>query len=117
MSTPSFAKAQRRELQRLSGLAHRRELSAAAGQLQSEFDRWRRGEIDVFVLNDYIHKFHDGVSRELYKRYAMTEAERGVASAIAREVLKEPEIDHSILEGLRSLIEGSRQMRREDEEV
>lgn len=71
----------------------------------------------MLVLNDYIHKFHDGVSRELYKRYAMAEAEWSVASAIAREVLKESEIDDSILEGLRSMIELGRQMRHEDEEA
>jgi hypothetical protein len=75
------------------------------------------GEIDVFVLNDCIHKFHDGVSRDLYKRYAMGESEWSVASAIARNVLKESEIDHSILNGLRSVIELARQMRQEDEEA
>lgn len=52
------------------------------------------------VLNDCIHKFHDGVSRDLYKRYAMGESEWSVASAIARNVLKESEIDHSILNGV-----------------
>jgi hypothetical protein len=67
MSARPFTKAQRREVRRLTGLAHERELSTAAGRLQSEFDRWRRGEIDVFILNECIHKFHDGTSRELYK--------------------------------------------------
>ena len=71
----------------------------------------------MFILNDYIHKFHDGVSRELYKRYAMAEAEWSVASAIAREVLKESEVGPSILEGLRGLIDLGRQMRHEDEEA
>jgi hypothetical protein len=117
MSTPPFSKVHRREIRRLAGLAHERDLSTAAGQLQSEFDRCRRGEIDVFALNDYIHTFHDGVSRELYKRYIMGKAEWSLASAIAREVLKESEIDPSILEGLRGMIELGRQMRREDEEA
>jgi hypothetical protein len=117
MNMRSFTKAQRREIRRLAGLAHERELDTAAGQLQSEFDRWRRREIDVFVLNDHIHKFHDGTSRDLYKRYAMGEAEWSVASAIAREVLKESEIDRSILEALRSVIELARQMGQEDEEA
>jgi hypothetical protein len=112
-----FTKAQQREIRRLAGLAHERDLSSAAGQLQSEFDRWRRGEIDVFVLNDSIHKFHDGISRELHKRYVMGEAEWSVASAIARQVLKESDVDRSILEGLRSVIESARQMRQADEEA
>jgi len=83
--------------------------------LQSEFERWRRGEIDVFVLNDHIHKFHDGVARDLYKRYAMGEAEWSLASAIARDVVKELEVDPPILQNLRSVIDFARQMRQEDE--
>jgi hypothetical protein len=117
MSMRPFTKAQRREIRRLAGLAHERELGTATGQLQSEFDRWRRGEVDVFVLNDHIHKFHDGVSRDLYKRYAMGEVEWSVASAIAREILKESEVDRSILDALRSVIELAQQMRQEDEEA
>jgi hypothetical protein len=115
MKAGSFTKAQRREIRRLGSLAHERELGTAAEQLRFEFDRWRSGEIDVFTLNDHIHKFHDGVSRDLYKRYVIGEVEWGVASAIAREVLKEPEIDSSLLQGLRSAIESMRQMMQEDE--
>jgi hypothetical protein len=117
MSTRPFTKAQRKEIRRLAGLAHEKELSTAAGQLHSEFDRWRRGEIDVFVLNDHIHKFHDGVSRDLYKSYAMGEVEWSVVSAIAREVLKESDIDPSVLEALRSMIDLVRQRRQEHEEA
>jgi hypothetical protein len=111
MSVRSFSKAQRREIRRLAGMAHERELDAAAAELQLEFERWRRKEIDVFVLNDHIHKFHDGVSRDLYKRYAMGDAEWSVASAVARDVLKESEIDCSILETLRGVIELARDRR------
>jgi len=104
MSMDSFTKGHRREIRRLAGLAHERELSTAAGSLESEFGRWRRGEIDVFELNEHIHKFHDGVSRELYKAYAMGRLEFSVAGAIARGVLQESEVDPAILEGLRGLI-------------
>jgi len=115
MSTHPLTKAQRREVRKLAGLAHEKELAAAAIELQSEFERWRRGEIDVFVLNDHIHKFHDGISRELYKRYAMGDAEWSVASAVARNIVKESEVDPQILETLRSAIDFARQMRQDDE--
>lgn len=117
MNAHSFTKAQRREIRRLAGLAHERELGVAAGRLQAEFERWRRGEFDVFVLNDHIHKFHDGVSRDLFKRYCMGDEEWSVASAIDREVLKESEVDRPILEALRGVIEFARQMRTEDGEA
>ncbi|HUJ11761.1 MAG TPA: hypothetical protein VL171_17260 [Verrucomicrobiae bacterium] len=114
MSTHPFTKAQKREIRRLAGLAHERELSAAARELQSEFERWQRGEIDVFVLNDKIHKFHDGVSRDLFKQYAMGQPYWSLASAIARGVLKESEVSPSILEDLRSVIDLARQFQQED---
>jgi hypothetical protein len=117
MSSHPFTKAQRREIGRLAGLAHERELSAAAAELQSQFEKWRCREIDVFILNEQIHKFHDGVSRDLYKRYAMGEAHWSVASAIARGVLKESEVDAAVIENLRSVIELARQMSQEDEEA
>ena len=43
---------------------------ALAG-LAADFDRWRRGEIDSFVLAESIHKFHDGSNREIYNRFAV----------------------------------------------
>jgi hypothetical protein len=98
MNTHDFTKAQRRELRRLNSLAHERELGAAAGRLQEEFERWRRGGMNVFDLDEHIHRFHDGISRELYKSYVMGHADWNVAWAIAREVLKESEIDSAILE-------------------
>lgn len=115
MNMDSFTKEQRRELRRLAGLAHERELSTAAGSLEGEFGRWRRGEIDVFQLNEHIHKFHDGVSRELYKAYAMGRPELGVAVAIGRGVLKESEVDPAVLERLRGLIELGRGAEQENE--
>jgi hypothetical protein len=52
MSTRSFSKAERREIRRLAGVAHERELSNAAADLQARFADWREGRIDVFALNE-----------------------------------------------------------------
>jgi hypothetical protein len=115
MTTERFTKAQRKEIRRLAGLAHERELGAAAGQLGLQFERWRRGEIDVFALNQEIHLFHDGVSRDLYKSYVMgCNPEWSVASAIARDVLNESEIDPLILQGLGGSIELARESARKE---
>lgn len=117
MTPQPFTKAQRRELRRLAGLAYERELARATGELQAEFERWRRGELDVFVLSERIHEFHEGVSRDLYKRYALGEAEWCVASAIARGVVREPEVDEALLAGLRKAVDLARQLNRESEEA
>ena len=115
MSTRPFTKAERHEIRRLAGVAHERELSKAAADLQSVFEQWRNGKLDVFALNEQIHRFHDGISRDLYKRYAMGEAHWSVASGIARGILKESEVLPALLENLRGLIDLARERNREDE--
>jgi hypothetical protein len=104
-----LTKAQKRELRRLAGLAYERELSAASANLQGEFERWRKGEIDVFMLNELIHQFHDGVARDLYKLYAMGQPVWGVGAAIARGVLKKEEVNPVILEYVQGPVEFARE--------
>jgi hypothetical protein len=115
MIRDQFTKAQKREIRRLVGLAHERELSTAAEELLREFECWRRGGIDVFVLNEQIHKFHNGISRVLYNRYVGGELEWSVVGAIARGVVKESEIDPVALQGLRKMIDWAGQMKAENE--
>jgi hypothetical protein len=116
-STHRFTKAQRRQIRHLAGLAYERELGAAAGELEREFERWRRGEIDVFALSEHIHKFHNGAARDLYKRYAMGREEWSLAWAIACGVVKEPEVDPLILRELQKTIDMTREMVQENEEA
>ena len=91
-------------VRKLSGIAYERELAKAAGDLRDQFESWRRGELDVFELNERIHQFHDGISRDLYKKYAMGEASWNLAGAIRNDVIKESEVDPLILENLHNLI-------------
>lgn len=104
-----MTKAQRREVRRLAGVVYERELAAALGQLESAFGRWHRGEIDAFALNDEIHRFHDGASKDLWKQYALGEAGFGLAAAIARGILKETEVNTAILKNLGGLIAFARE--------
>ena len=113
MPAPPLTKKQKAELRGLAGLAHERELSEAISSLESEFGRWRRGEISVFELNDRIHKFHNGVSRDLYKRYDPRDAEIVVPGAIVRGTLREQEVDPALLKNLAELIEFARTRQQE----
>jgi hypothetical protein len=105
MNAGSLTKAQRREVRRLAGSAYKRELSAAAAALEEKFNRWRRGELDVFALNEQIHKYHDGVSRDLYQRYVLGEPQWAVADAVRRGILQEQEVVPEIMSCLGGLIE------------
>lgn len=113
MNSQNLSKAERRELRQLVELAHDRELSSAAADLMARFADWRAGKMNVFELNEQIHMYHDGPSRDLYKTYVMVEAHLSVASAIARGVLKESEVSPVILENLRNATDLFRMMETE----
>lgn len=105
MKSDIFTKAERHRIRELAGMAYERELSTATLALQKNFERWNRREMDVFELEKCIHKFHDGASRGLYKHYVMFgDAEVLLASAVAREIVKESEVEPAILVKLSSLI-------------
>ena len=116
MSARPITKSQRRELARLNGLAHERELGNAVGELQKEIERWNRKEMDVFELNEKIHEFHHGISRDLYKHYEIHGRDTAmvVAGAIVRGILKESEVRADLLEVLQSSLDLCRQWAERD---
>ncbi len=105
MTARTLTKAQLKEVRKLAGLAYERELAKAVGDLQNQFESWRRGELDVFGLHERIHQFHDGISRDLYKQYVLGEPGWNLAAAIRNGVVKECEVNPLILENLGRLIE------------
>src|SRR6267378_772837 len=100
----SFEKAQRKELRRLVGLAHERELAIALAALEAQFHEWHAGKLDVHELSDAIHQFHNGFARDLYVTYTRLEPRVAVAQAVARKVLRDDEVPPTLREALQSLI-------------
>ena len=100
----SFGKAQRKELRRLAGVAHERELGTALAALQVQFEEWNAGKLDVHGLSDAIHQFHNGVARDLYVTYTRLEPRVAVAQAVARKILRDDEVPPGLREALQSLI-------------
>ena len=99
-------KRQRTRLRQLAGIAYERELSAASQALFEDFHRWERKEVDVFQLNEKIHEFHHGISRELYGRYGAMDAALAVASAVNRGILKREEVGDDVYCFIESLVKG-----------
>ena|ERR1700681_1768878 len=98
-------KANKRKLRELASLAYKRQLGHALAKLEVDFTRWRGGEIDPFELSDRIHRFHDGVSRDLYVSYRDLSPILSVSRAIALHVLDRTEVPAEILAGLESTIQ------------
>jgi hypothetical protein len=63
-----LSKAERRAIRELAGLAYERELAGELTKLRASFDAWVAGERTPFELEQVIHQFHDGVSRQLFNR-------------------------------------------------
>jgi hypothetical protein len=97
---PSLTKYQRQRVRELAADAHARELTEALTDLYEEFQRWGGDEISVFDLNDLVHEFHNGISRELHKRYAMGSFELGVIYALRHGVLGVEEVGRDLISAL-----------------
>lgn len=83
-----LTKAQRKHLRSLSGKAYERELSQALDDLFSRFQLWKKGDLPPWDLNQEIHEFHDGRSRDLYRLYIMNyDPIFCVAYALAKEII------------------------------
>jgi hypothetical protein len=95
----------RRLIREWAGIAHDRALSKALLELHAQFDRWKRGEITAWDLNDLIQRFHDGASREIWKTYATNRLEPAVAFAVATDILRREELPPELVQHLAGLIE------------
>jgi hypothetical protein len=98
-------KSMKRLVRHWAAAAHDRDLSNALVDLRAQFDRWQRREITAYDLNRLIHEFHQGPSREIWKRYATNHLAPAVASAVAAGVLTREELPVPLLEHLAGLIE------------
>ena len=96
-----FTKAQRRRLRDLGAMAYERELSAELSNLDTEFGRWRAGEIDAHELSDRIHRFHQGPAQKLFSKYEHWNLDFAVAEAIHRGLITEEEVGTDVIEMLR----------------
>ncbi len=92
-----LTKKQRSQLRRLAAECHERELEEAMTDLYEQFQKWGGKGISVFELNDRIHEFHDGISRDLYKRYVMGDPYISVDCALRNGILGEPEVNEDLL--------------------
>ncbi len=104
MST-EFTKSEKAQLRQLASEAWESELSNELEKLFEEFCTWTENGMSAFDLTELIHEFHNGASRDLYKRYSIRPPEIAVARAIALDITSEESFDAQLLEKLQPLIE------------
>jgi hypothetical protein len=102
---PDRPKDLKRIVREWAAIAHDRELEQALLALRTHFDRWQRGEIAAADLNDLIHQFHQGASREIWKRYATNHLEPAIGFAVATGILRREELPEELVGHVAGLIE------------
>lgn len=84
------------------------ELNSELLTLFETFCRWADNGMSAFELVEQIHEFHDGVSRDLYKRYMALPARTAVAMAIAHGLMSEDAVAPELLAKMTDEIESFR---------
>src|SRR5580704_2363069 len=70
-----FTKEEKRLLRELMGYLYELELIEATRELSKDVKAWENNEINVWELNERIHNYHDGISKNLYLKYTITNIE------------------------------------------
>ena len=99
-----YPKAIRKKIRELAALAWERELNKELESLYNNFNEWHDKKINCFELNDFIHKFHNGTSRELWSKYMNGDADFIVACAIVSGTLQKNEISNDVLKHIEKQI-------------
>jgi len=89
-----LSKKTRKELRKLLTKAYAKELDRHLFDLLMKFDDWKNKKIDCWDLNDHIHKFHEGISRDLFNTYNAKGVDDVymISRALANDLLKKEEI-------------------------
>jgi len=102
-----ITKKMRKQLRELAWTAYRREMEVALDDIYNQFSRWKDKKITEFEMNELIHQFHDGISRDLWKHYVGRPGkdEFLVAGAFSRGILTDEDVPIEIREKLTSQIQ------------
>jgi len=96
-----YTKAVRKRLRDLVAMAYEKELSLEMEKLAGQFKLWQEGKIDVWDLEEAVHKFHNGPARKLYNRYNDVSPEVIVPYAVVRGLVSFDDIPQEIAEEMR----------------
>ncbi|MEN8907494.1 MAG: hypothetical protein ABF289_16180 [Clostridiales bacterium] len=103
-----YSKKEKKIFRELVNIAYERELKLELEKLEKNFIRLKNNEIGAFDLDNIIHKFHNGTSRNLYKKYNVSFngglVEMAIAHSLRNGVLKRDEIDETLIERIDELI-------------
>jgi hypothetical protein len=105
-----FSKSERRQLRDLAGSVYEAEAHRMLEGLDSDFEKWRKGEFLSSDLLASIHQFHQHPSRELWSMYQGLGDSAIVVRGLALGLIEEPSVPPALLaklEPLRAMYQGN----------
>ena len=87
-----LTKADKRKVRQLAGIAWERELRDEIRGIAAAINEMENGSLSPFDVNERIHKFHNGASRDLYKQYSESVPWLGVSRAFFDRVLTDEDL-------------------------
>jgi hypothetical protein len=78
-----LSKSLKKELRQHADRAWEAEMKAALGALAAKFDEWRAGSLSSADLDSGIHAYHDGIAREIWRRFSGSDRKIAIAHAVA----------------------------------
>ncbi|WP_295387045.1 hypothetical protein [uncultured Thiodictyon sp.] len=99
------AKPLKKLLQLHMGRAWEAELRAALGALADRFDQWRSGVLTTEDLDSAVHEYHNGIAREIWKRYTGDDPALPLARAVALGLIARESLPPEVLERIAPWLE------------
>ena len=87
-----LSKADKKKVRHLAGIAWERELRNEIRGIAAAINEMENGSLSAFDVNDRIHKFHNGASRDLYRQYSESLPWLGVSQAFFDRVLTDDDL-------------------------
>ena len=87
-----LTKAERKQIRRLAGIAWERELRDELRKIATAIHEMENDTLTPFDVNDSIHRFHNGASRDLYRQYSDSLPWLGVCRAYIDRVLSDDDL-------------------------
>lgn len=84
---------QKKHIREMAGMAYERALVAALDNVFASFQKWKRGDMTAFALDEEIHRYHNGTARDLYKNYGIGDPDMAVLIALTKGILKIEELN------------------------
>ena len=91
-SVSDLTKADKKKVRQLAGIAWERELRHEILGIMTAINEMENGSLSPFDVNDRIHKFHNGASRDLYRQYSESLPWLGVCRAFFDRVLTDDDL-------------------------